>query len=319
MNKMAEALKDFKVADTIEHLGEPYEIQVDLITPNPNQPRKFFDEDKLNALADSIYEQGQETPISVIRNENKSIPFKFIILDGERRWRAVNIIQTRLSSKQTIKAFLSRVTNPKEFFRRSVIANLHREDLTELEEAAAIVKLLEDGMTQQQIASLLNKSSSYVFNRTKLHSLPDEVKEMLHPSLPRNSRLTATAATDIALSTKDPELRIELAREAVRRQLNIMDTRQLIARHTGGVIDYGLPTADAIQSRVGTQSKKSDYRKFVSLLGHSRRGVSHMLNKVDIEAMYYDREDGEADRKFDANKINNLIVDLQQLLTKVRG
>jgi len=298
------------MTDTI---GSAYEIKVSRVKPNPDQPRKYFSQDALESLADSIHDGGQEVAISV--EKNAAVAGEFLILDGERRWRALNIIWKRTDKEPTIKAFVTVVKNRKEFFRRSVVANLHREDLSDLDEAAAITKLRED-MSAAEIAKLLDKSIPYVTNRLKLDTLPEAVKALMHPDIPKERRLSVTTAIDVATSTKDDDLRLELAKEAVERSLGSEDSRVLIAIRTGSLI------ADSQEYRPKTfepVSYKNEYKKMTSLIGRMRASTTRFNANVDVQRMYNGREDPDTDRAFDAQRITNLIIDLEKLRDKIRG
>lgn len=315
-----------KVENDIVHVGEPYLIKISKIKPNPNQPRRYFSEASLVALANSIQEEGQETPISVKKGD---APGEFMILDGERRWRAHKIIWDRTGVEPTIKAFMAIVKNEKEFFKRSVIANLHKEDLTELDEAAALAKLHEDGMSLAELANMLDKSMTYVTNRIKINGLPDNVKALMSYDLPRDNRLAVTVAIDIALSTKNQEMRFELAQEAVQRQLGVHDTRVLIQTRVPSYFSdlpaASTPNATATQSdymrnRGSSQVVENNktYRKLSSFLGSSKITLSKLLQQ-DLEAVFHDRLNDKEERQSFDNMVGNLIVDLRLLQTKLRG
>ena len=161
------------------------EIAVSSIVPNTNQPRAHFDEEPLDALADSIGRIGVLQPILVRQVETD----RFELIAGERRWRAINSKRsvstclTRRAAKraglQTIPA-LVRSAEDQESLEEALVENLHREDLNPLEEAAAFLQLQQDfGLTQQAVANRVGRSRAAVTNSTRLLQLPGEVQELI--------------------------------------------------------------------------------------------------------------------------------------------
>lgn len=146
------------------------DIPVAHISPLPGQPRTRFDDESLDQLAASIAQRGVIQPIIVTPKGAG----RFQLVAGERRWRAAQ--RARL---HTIPAIV-RDLETREIMALALIENLQREDLNPLEEARAYQKLAEDeGMTQAEIAQLVDKSRSHVANFQRLLVLPDEVLEML--------------------------------------------------------------------------------------------------------------------------------------------
>ena len=140
------------------------EISVASIDPNPNQPRNLFDEDSLAELSASIKAIGLLQPILV---RPSSTPDRFELIAGERRWRA-----SKRAGLSTIPAIV-RVTEDVSSVEQALVENLHRQDLTPLEEAAAYQQLLEDfSMTHEQVASKVGKSRSAITNSCLLYTSP---------------------------------------------------------------------------------------------------------------------------------------------------
>jgi ParB family transcriptional regulator, chromosome partitioning protein len=138
------------------------------VRPNPDQPRKHFDDDKLRELSESIKAHGLLQPIVVRRVESG-----FELLAGERRFRAA-----QLADLDRLPALVRDVDDPLEI---ALIENLQREDLGPLEEASALAALIErHGYSHREVASLLGKSRPYVSNTLALNRLPDPVKAELH-------------------------------------------------------------------------------------------------------------------------------------------
>lgn len=190
------------------------EISVSSIDPNPNQPRNLFDEDSLAELSASIKAIGLLQPILV---RPSTTPDRFELIAGERRWRA-----SKRAGLSTIPAIV-RVTDDVSSVEQALVENLHRQDLTPLEEAAAYQQLLEDfSMTHEQVASKVGKSRSAITNSLRLLSLPPTIQQYL-----AEGRLSAGHAKAI-LSTPDRALQETLARMAVDQSLTVRGLEEAV-------------------------------------------------------------------------------------------
>jgi ParB family chromosome partitioning protein len=147
-------------------------LSLDRIRPNPDQPRRHFDEETLEALAGSIREVGVLQPI-VVRPADGS--GEYTLVAGERRCRAA-----RMAGMEEIPAVIRDVKAGQESLADALIENVQREDLSPLEEAAAYQQLLEDfGMTHEQVASRVGKSRTTVTNTIRLLQLPAEIQGLV--------------------------------------------------------------------------------------------------------------------------------------------
>ena len=155
-------------------LGVYLELSPEDISPDPKQPRKFFDEDKISELSESIAHQGMLQPIVVRKDQNN----RYIILAGERRWRAakklglpkVPVIEKKFSEKSVALSAL--------------VENLQREDLNPLEEARALKNLSQAfGMSHEEIACQLGRSRASITNSLRLLSLSPKAQEMVGKKL----------------------------------------------------------------------------------------------------------------------------------------
>ena len=156
--------------DRVDDRNGLADIPVADISPLPGQPRTRFDDDALDQLAASIAQRGVIQPIIVTRTGNG----RFQLVAGERRWRAAQ--RARLHAIPAIV----RELDAREVMALALIENLQREDLNPLEEARAYQRLSDDeGMTQAEIAKLVDKSRSHVANFQRLLALPDEVLDLL--------------------------------------------------------------------------------------------------------------------------------------------
>ena len=182
------------------------EIPVTSVHPNPNQPRVHFDEEALAELTSSVRAIGVLQPI-LVRPRGES---DFELIAGERRWRAA----TR-AGLSTIPAIV-RVTDDVSSVEQALVENLHRQDLTPLEEAAAYKQLLDDfSMTHEQVATKVGKSRSAITNSLRLLALPAAVQQLL-----ADGRLTAGHAKAL-LGTPDRAVQERLARQAVEESWTV--------------------------------------------------------------------------------------------------
>jgi len=169
------------------------------IDPNPHQPRVHFDEDTLSELSASIRAIGLLQPILVRPGKEG----RYELIAGERRWRAA----TRAGL--TVIPAIIRVTDDVSAVEQALVENLHRQDLTPLEEAAAYQQLLDDfGMTHENIARKVGRSRSAITNSVRLLALPAAIQQLL-----ANGRLSAGHAKAL-LGTPDRAFQEQLARRA---------------------------------------------------------------------------------------------------------
>ena len=144
-------------------------VAIGLIKPNPYQPRKAFDEDKLQDLAKSIQQHGILQPI-VIRETIQG----YYIVVGERRFRASQIV-----GLESIPAIVKKLSD-EDMMELAIIENLQREDLNAIEEAESYKKLMSDlKITQQEVARRLGKSRPYIANMLRLLHLPSAIMKMV--------------------------------------------------------------------------------------------------------------------------------------------
>jgi ParB family transcriptional regulator, chromosome partitioning protein len=175
------------------------DVPIESISPNPHQPRVHFDEETLAELAASIHEIGVLQPVLVRPVSDTT----YELVAGERRWRAA-----RRAGLAVIPAIV-RATDDLGSVERALVENLHRQDLTPLEEAAAYQQLIEDfELTHEQVASRVGKSRSAVTNTLRLMSLPPGIQHLL-----ADGRLSAGHARAL-LGTPDRALQEQLARQA---------------------------------------------------------------------------------------------------------
>lgn len=185
-------------------------VRIEEIEPNPDQPRKFFKEDKLTELIASVQSKGILSPIIV-----RKLPTgKYQIIAGERRFRAAKEINL---PKVPI---LIKNTNKEEQLELALIENIQRADLTPIEEALACEALLEaHNYTQEVLAKTLGKSRSYITNLLRILTLPEEVRGYINEGL-----LTMGHAKVMV----GKENILELAHKVIKEQLSVRQTEQLL-------------------------------------------------------------------------------------------
>ena len=155
----------------IEIITSSNNIDLELIEGNEDQPRKYFNEEKIKELADSINSHGLVQPIIV----NKSQSGKYKIIAGERRFRACKIAGLR-----QVPVIIKDLTE-KEILEIALIENIQRQELTAIEEAEGFQKLINEyGYSQGELAVVVGKSRSHVANLLRLNQLPDSIKFMIN-------------------------------------------------------------------------------------------------------------------------------------------
>ena len=190
-------------------------LPIQKVEPNPLQPRKHFDPEELQALADSIALHGVIQPLTV----RKMASGFYQIIAGERRWRAA-----RLAGLTEIPAVVMEASDEKAM-ELALIENLQRQDLNPVEEALGYRRLTEEyGMTQEQAAERVGKSRPAVANALRLLSLPEPVLQML-----ADGSLSAGHARAI-LTLKDPSGQLDVARKIVALDLSVRQAEALCRR-----------------------------------------------------------------------------------------
>ena len=181
------------------------QIDISDIKPNPYQPRKTFDENHLNDLADSIKQYGILQPI-VLR---KTVQGYYIVV-GERRFRA-----SKIAGLKYVSAIIKDLTD-EDMMELAVIENLQREDLNAIEEAESYQRLMTDlKITQQEVAKRLSKSRPYIANMLRLLHLPKKIADMV-----KDGRLTSAHGRTL-LAIKDEQQLLRLAKRVVKEKWSV--------------------------------------------------------------------------------------------------
>jgi len=198
--------------------GDVYELAIDMISPNPDQPRTDMSEDSLLELSDSIKKVGLLQPI-LVRPMGES----YQIIAGERRWRAC-----RNAGLERVPVRV-RTSTEIESLEMALIENLQRKDLNPIEEARGYRRLLtEHRMTQAELADKVSKSRSTVTNALRLLDLPEEVQEIVY-----QGGMSAGHARAV-LSVPDEPARLKLARRIVDDGLSVREAENLARLFAAG-------------------------------------------------------------------------------------
>ena len=188
------------------------EVAIQTIRPNPHQPRRFFDEEGLRELSASISQLGVLQPILV-----RPADGGYELIAGERRWRAATI-----AGLEVIPAIV-RTTDDMSSMEQALVENLHRADLTPLEEAAAYHQLIDDfGLTHEQVAERVGKSRSAVSNALRLMGLPNEIQQFVN-----DGQLSARHARTL-LSVDDRDTQLQLAQTVVEKELTVRELEAIL-------------------------------------------------------------------------------------------
>ena len=193
-------------------------VMLSKITPNPNQPRKDFNEESLAELTESIRENGVLQPILVRRRGDS-----YEIVAGERRYQAAK------RAGLTEMPVIIREVSDEEVFQLALIENLQRSDLNPMEEALGYRKLLDEkALTQEQLAQALSKSRPAIANTLRLLDLPEKIQTWV-----AEGKISQGHARAV-LSVKNEEDRVRLAQKVMLDGLSVRQTEQLAPLFSGG-------------------------------------------------------------------------------------
>ncbi len=249
--------------------SEPVELALDMVAPNPAQPRTDMNEDAIQELADSIRKVGLLQPIIV-----RPLGDGYQIIAGERRWRAAKVAGLERIPVRVL------TTSEVESLELALIENLQREDLNAIEEAHGYRRLLaEHQMTQAELADKVSKSRSAITNALRLLDLPEEVQELVYAG-----KISAGHARAI-LTIGDEPGRLKLAQRVADEGLSVRETENLARLVAAGHATHA-PRA------VTPKSFKLVARKLRRMLGTNVR-VRIARNKGKIEIEFHGEDDLE--------------------------
>lgn len=233
---------------------------IDKIRPNPYQPRRNFDEEKLQELADSILQHGLFTPVLIREAKNG-----YELVAGERRLRA-----SKLANLDTIEAIVVDF-NDQEMMEIAIVENIQREDLNVLEEAQGYQLLIDNlDLTQQEVAKRVNKSRSHITNLLRLLKLPKSVQKMVE-----DTRLTMGHVRPLLTLDSDEEME-EYAQIILDDKLSVREAERLINNRN--------------QEPVAPKPKRRDY-EYAETLFENKLQTRIEIDNKKIVISFHDDED----------------------------
>ena len=259
-------------------------MKLSMIEPNREQPRKKFDEDALQELADSIKQYGVLQPLLV--SDKKDY---YEIVAGERRWRAA-----KLAGLKEVPVVV-RELSTQEIVEISLIENIQREDLNPVEEAMAYKRLIDEfHMKQDEIADRVSKSRTAVTNSMRLLKLSKQVQQMVI------DEMISTGHARCLISIEDPELQHQLALRIFDEKLSVRETeklvRKLLQENNAPQKKINNPVLSAIYADLADQMKRIFGTKVEIHQRNDQKG------KIEIE--YYSQDE--------LNRLIELIQSIQQ-------
>ena len=264
--------------DTEEIKSTVSTLKISQIEPNSNQPRKVFDIEKLQLLADSIQEHGIVQPIVVKKNDNGF----YTIIAGERRWRAARIAGIS-DVPVVIKDY-----DEKTVAEVSLIENLQREDLNPIEEALGYSRLIEEfKMTQDEVSKKVGKSRSAVTNSLRLLNLAPNVKKLVEQLEISAGHARALLAID------DMDLQEKIAYQIIEKDLSVRQIENYVNTYKKQA------AAEKKEKQVKFNIAKAEIENSLSSALGTKVKISEGKNKGNIEIEFYDNES--------LNKIVNIL------------
>lgn len=252
-------------------------IDINKIEPNGQQPRKNFDEDSLNDLADSIKQHGMIEPLIVKKTENGF----YNIIAGERRWRAA-----RIAGLKKVPVIVKDYTS-QQIMEVALIENLQREDLNPIEEAEAFQRLIDEyHLKQDEVAEKVSKSRVAITNSLRLLKLDERVRCMLIEEKIKSGHARAL------LSIEDNDLQYEIAVKVFDEKLSVRETEKLVRKvSTEGKIKK------VEKKELFTPQEEMVYKQYeekMKVLMGTKVSINHKTrDKGKIEIEYYSQDELE--------------------------
>lgn len=264
------ALIPTDVLENENNLDNIKKVNIDLIIPNESQPRKNFDKDKILQLAQSIKEHGIIQPLLLNKSKDEN---KYIIVAGERRWRAA-----KAANVKEVPAIIMDLSN-KEILEISLIENIQRQDLNPIEEAISYKRLIDDfGLKQEDLANRIGKSRTAITNCIRLLNLDKRVQEYLINELISEGHARAL------LSIENKDLQYKLATNIIKNGLNVRQVEKLV-KDMNPKNQIKKQEADKINPYYKNIQDKLQY-----LFG-TKVTLNDKKNKGRIEIEYYSQDD----------------------------
>ena len=251
-------------------------IDINKIEPNATQPRKFFDEDSLQELAESIRQHGLIEPLIV----QKSKEDFYSIIAGERRWRAA-----RIAGLKDIPVIVKEY-NSQQIIEIALIENLQREDLNPIEEAEAFNRLIEEyNLKQDEVAEKVSKSRVTITNSLRLLKLDERVRNMIIEDKIKSGHARAL------LAIEDVDEQYNAAVKIFDEKLSVRETERLVK------LINSKETAPKKEEKIETQQENliiKQYEEKIKLVMGTKVNIIHKNDgKGKIEIEYYSPEEFE--------------------------
>lgn len=248
---------------------EIVELDISMVYPNEEQPRKVFDEEKINILSDSIKAYGVLQPI-VVKPDDFG---KYMIIAGERRYRA-----SKIANKKSIPAVIKDLPI-RDIMEIALIENLQREDLNPIEEALAYKSLIDNhNVTQEEISEAVGKSRPHITNTIRLLNLSEEVISMIECG-----EITAGHGKAL-LRITDKEKQLEIAKRIVEEGLSVRATESLAKK-----------ISEEQNLKIPTKKEKDifivDVEERLRNIFGTKVNISQGKKKGKIEIEYYNEEE----------------------------
>ena len=253
--------------------GQVKIVNITKIEPNREQPRRNFDEEALEELAESIRQFGLLQPILV---HDKKTYYEFVA--GERRWRAA-----KKAGLKEIPVIIKELTE-QEIVEISLIENIQRENLNPIEEAQAYKRLLtEFNLKQEEVAERVSKSRTAVTNSMRLLKLSDSVQQMVIDNM------ITTGHARALITIEDPEQQYEVAKRIFDEKLNVRDVEKLVKNLNKPVKEKKAVTADKSLEAVYQNIEENLKQKLSTKVNITPKGNG--AGKIEIE--FYSHDDLE--------------------------
>ena len=262
------AVKEDK--NTVSKTGETI-LKINEVEPNKKQPRKFFNEEALQELSDSIKQHGIVQPLVVAKKDDY-----FEIIAGERRWRAAKLAGLK-EVPVVIKDY-----SPQEIMEVALIENIQREDLNPVEEAKAYQNLIKEyNLKQEEVAERVSKSRSAITNSLRLLKLSDDVLTLL-----MEEEISSGHARAL-LGLEDSEKQLEIAEKIAKDHLSVREVEKLVK-------NINQPAKKTKKKELSNDFLYHDMEEKVKLKTGTKVKINRKSeNKGKIEIEYYSQDDLE--------------------------
>ncbi len=269
-----------------------YELEIDLLQPNPLQPRGLISPESLSELADSLKTHGVLEPLVVAKT-----PAGYQIIAGERRWRASKLVGF------TKVPVIIRETSPQGMLEMAIVENVQRMELNPLERAQAYTRLMDEfGLTNAEISERVSKSPSYISNTIRLLTLPDALKDALMSGATTEGHARALSGLE------DPHLIINTYKEVLKRNLSVRGTEELVRRMRAEVGMGAKRSADTISMHIVSDEVDKVQRDLVEAISRKAQNSSVKCTQTGKKAKV------ELVIEGDPGKTGPILEDLRQAI-----